>query len=351
MPEKKFDWTFFKRRIYINNCRSEDIFRKWATPHGLTEWFIAQAEYRAEDGISRKPDETVKANDRYKWTFHRGSVVNGTVLEVKKDELFRFTFGKNDIDSDEDVIVTVTIGKKNGRCFFDILQDNMAVSNYGRVYYYISCNMGWMFHMNNLKSLYEAGHDLRITGENRMHVDAPSGYPLAQYKWTEFTQKEYIKASRKAVFEYWVIPKNIVRWFITEADYKNDQGVVRNPGERIQPGDCYMWQFFQGIELNGKILEVIDEEYLSFTFGKKEPGSDENVVVDIRFFTDTVDRTRIELHQKNMADSEYGRVNYNMSCMIGWCYYLTNLRSLFESGYDLRERDPEIARQTRAYTL
>ena len=33
----------------------------------------------------------------------------------------------------------------------------MASSNYGKINYYISCNMGWMFHMNNLKSLYETG--------------------------------------------------------------------------------------------------------------------------------------------------------------------------------------------------
>ena len=351
MEEKKFDWTYFRRRIYINTCSKEDIFLKWATPKGLTEWFIEEADYEYEAKKHRNPDEIVQADDRYRWKFHRGSVVTGTVLKVEENEIFRFTFGKKEINSNEDVIVTVTIHEKNGECYFDILQENMAASQYGKVNYYISCNMGWMFHMNNLKSIYEAGHDLRIKGENRMHVDAPSGYPLDQYKWTEFRQIEYIKASKKAVFEKWITSNNIVEWFVAEAVYQYSGTMTRNPGEKIKAGDKYTWIFFQGIKIEGRILDVIDNEYLSFTFGEKESGSEEDVIVEIFFSSDHAGRTIIELHQKNIADSEYGHVNFNLSCMIGWCYFLTNLRSIFESGYDLREKEKYFAIESQEFTL
>jgi len=351
MEEKKFDWTYFKRRIYINKCSKEDLFLKWATPKGLTEWFIEEADYEYGNKSYRKPDEIVRVNDRYKWKFHRGSIVTGTVLEVEENYLFKFTFGKKEINSAEDVIVTVTIHEKNGKCYFDILQENMAASKYGKVNYYISCDMGWMFHTNNLKSIYEAGHDLRVKGENRMHVDAPSGYPLDQYKWTEFRQIEYITASKETVFEKWMTSKNIVEWFVAEAIYKYDGTIVRKPGEKIKAGDKYTWIFFQGIKVEGTILNVIDNEYLSFTFGKKEPESEEDVIVEIFFSSDSAKRTLIELHQKNIADSEYGHVNYNLSCMIGWCYFLTNLRSVFESGYDLREKEKDLALESQEYTL
>ena len=351
MEEKKFDWTYFRRRIYINNCSKQDLFLKWATPKGLTEWFIEEADYKYGDEKYRKPEEIVQVNDRYKWKFHRGSIATGTVLGVEQNSLFKFTFGKKDVNSDEDVIVTVTINEKNGKCYFDILQENMAVSQYGKVNYYISCNMGWMFHMNNLKSIYETGYDLRIKGENRMHVDAPSGYPPDQYKWTEFRQIEYIKASRKAVFEKWITSKDIVEWFVAEAVYKYNGTMNRNPGEKIKAGDKYSWIFFQGIKVEGRIIDVIDNEYLSFTFGEKEPGSEEDVIVEIFFSSDSTERTMIELHQKNIADSEYGHVNYNLSCMIGWCYFLTNLRSLIESGYDLREKERDLALESQAYSL
>ena len=351
MDEKMFDWTYFKRRIYINNCTKEDLFMKWATPKGLTEWFIAEADYEFGNKNYRKPNEIVQVNDKYKWKFHKGSIISGTVLEVEENALFKFTFGKKEIGSEEDVIVTVTIDQKDGKCYFDILQDNMATSKYGKVYYYISCNMGWMFHMNNLKSIYEAGHDLRVKGENRMHVDAPSGYPLDHYKWTEFRQIEYIKAPRERVFEKWLTSKKIIEWFVAEAIYKHNWDMVRNPEEKIKAGDTYTWIFFQGIKMEGTILDVIDNEYLSFTFGKKEPGSKEDVIVEIFFYPDTANITEIELHQKNIADSEYGHVNYNLSCMIGWCYFLTNLRSVIESGYDLREKEKDLALESQKYSL
>lgn len=270
---------------------------------------------------------------------------------MKHNSLFKFTFGKKEIDSEEDVIVTVTIHEKNGHCYFDILQDNMASSKYGRVNYYISCSMGWMFHMNNLKSLYEANYDLRVKGEKRMHVDAPSGYPLDQYKWTEFRQKEIFNASREDVFNKWVTPKNITGWFVAEATYIYDGSKLRNPDEKIKAGDKYTWIFFQGVKVEGKILDVIENEYLSFTFGKKEPGSEEDVIVEIFFSSETDTKTRLELFQKNIADSEYGHVNYNLSCMIGWCYFLTNLRSVFESGYDLREKEKDLSLESQEFTL
>jgi uncharacterized protein YndB with AHSA1/START domain len=351
MSQKNFDWTYFKRRIYIKNCTTEDLFKKWATAKGLTEWFIAEANYEFGDGNFREPNEIVQVNDKYKWKFHIGSTVTGKVLEVKENFLFKFTFGKKEINSEEDVIVTVTIHEKNGRCFFDIIQDNMATSKYGKVYYYVSCNMGWMFHMNNLKSFYEAGHDLRVEGETRMHVDAPSGYPLDQYKWTEFRQKEFINAPKQTVFKKWVTSKNITEWFIADAIYYYGESKVRKPDEKIRTGDKYKWAFFEGITVEGTILNIIENEYLSFAFGKKEPGSEEDVMVDVFFTSESENRTKIELHQKNISDSEYGQVNYNLNCMIGWSYFLMNLRSVFESGYDLREKEKELALESQAYTL
>ena len=351
MTQKSFDWTYFRRRIYIRNCTANDIFKKWATPKGLTEWFIAEAEYRFEDNKLREPDEIVQVNDTYRWKFHRGSVVTGKVLDIKTNTLFKFTFGTKEPDSDEDVTVTVKIGEMNGICYFDILQDNMSESNYGRVYYYISCNMGWMFHMNNLKSIFEAGYDLRVKGVSRMHIDAPSAYPLEQYKWTEFNQKEYINAPREEVFNKWVTSENIVKWFIADAVYKYDGDKIRKPDEQIRAGDEYTWIFLQGLTVKGKIINVIENEFLSFTFGKKEPDSEEDVIVELYFVPETGNRTRIELHQKNISDSEYGKVHFNLSCMAGWSYFLMNLRSIFETGHDLREKDRELALQSQKYTL
>ena len=350
MTDKKYDWTFFKRRIYINNSSRKELFRKWTTPMGITEWFIEFATYEGNDGKIRKPDEVVQVGDKYKWIFHKGSITEGEVLEVVKDSLFKFTFGKKDFDSDEDVVVTVTFHELDGKVWFDIFQDNMSDSNYSRVYYHISCNMGWVFHMNNMKSIICCGHDLRIKGVKRMHVDAPSAYPLNSYKWTDFVLKEYIKAPLKEVFLKWATRKGISEWFINNAEYESHDGKKRDCNEVVKPGDNYTWQFYTGLVMIGKVLDVVTNSSFKFTFGKKEPGSEEDVIVNV-LFSEKDGIIEIELTQSNIADNEYGKVSYNLSCMLGWSHFMTNLRSIFESGFDFREKDEQLAKESTAYSL
>jgi hypothetical protein len=37
--------------------------------------------------------------------------------------------------------------------------------------------------------------------------------------------------------------------------------------------------------------------------------------------------------------------------MVGWSYFMTNLRSLFESGFDYREKEEKLAEDSTAYSL
>jgi uncharacterized protein YndB with AHSA1/START domain len=350
MTPTEFDWTYFKRRIYIKNTKSMKLFKKWATPRGITEWFIATSQYEDENGHLREPDEVVQAGDRYSWMFHNGNRAIGEVMEVRMNYLFKFTFGENDPGSGEQVIVTVTFHDEGDQTWFDLLQENMSESEFGRVNYYISCNMGWVFHMNNLKSIIETGHDLRVTDKKRMHVDAPSGYSLENFHWTQFRYNEYIKAPKEELFRKWATSKGITEWFLASAEYKDDRGRIRDSKEIVQAGDIYTWTFYTGLSIIGRVLEVKEPNLFKFTFGKKEPNSDEDVIVTV-VLHDYNSKQRIEVVQENMADNEYGHVTHNMSCHLGWSYFLTNLRSIYESGYDFREKEMDIAKISRAYTL
>ena len=135
-----------------------------------------------------------------------------------------------------------------------------------------------------------------------------------------------------------------------KALYESENGGIRSPKETIKTGDNYTWEFYSGLIMKGKILDVQENYSFKFTFGKKEPDSDENVIVNVTF-KEKIGLTVIELEQNNIADNEYGNVTYNLSCMVGWSYYLTNLRSIFESGYDFREKDQKLAKETTAYSL
>ncbi|MFX0092312.1 MAG: SRPBCC family protein [Candidatus Hodarchaeota archaeon] len=350
MSEQDYDWTYFKRRIYIANTTKKELFLKWATSQGITEWFIANAVYEYGDSQFRKSNEVIKAKDKYQWTFHNGSTVEGQILEVQKNSLVKFTFGFKEPDLTEEIIVSVTFHEDNKGGWIDLLQENMATSKYGKVYSYISCNMGWVFHLNNLKSLIETGHDLRIKDNNRTHIDVPSRYPLERYDWTWFQLKEYVKASRTYIFKKWTTPKGITEWYIAKAIYEDQKGKVRPPDEIVRPGDTYTWNFYQGITITGKVLDVVENQLFRFTFGKKEPGSEEDVIVTVTF-DDQEEYTAITLKQENIADNAYGHLRYNLSCIVGWSYFMINLRSISESGYDLREKNEQIAKESRATTL
>ena len=206
MSKQEFNWTAFKRRVYIKNSSIEQLFLKWATSKGLQEWFIKISEYKDKSGMIKKSVTMAEVGDRYEWIFHTGSKVTGKILDLVPNKKFKFTFGKADPESTKEVTVTVTFFDTNDGAGFDLLQENMVDSNFSKVNYFISCNMGWEFHLMNLKSLLENNHDLRKKDGSRMHVDAPSAYPLENYSWTEFSVKEYIPADLETVFNYWVMP-------------------------------------------------------------------------------------------------------------------------------------------------
>ena len=102
--------------------------------------------------------------------------------------------------------------------------------------------------------------------------------------------------------------------------------------------------------MKGKVLKVVKNKSIKFTFGKKEPESNEYVHVQVSF-EELKGKTKITIFENNIADNTFGQVTYNLSCVLGWSYYMTNLRSIIESGYDLREKDPKKDLETRSKTL
>ena len=350
MQKQEYDWSSFTRRVYIKNITSEQLFKKWVTSKGLEEWFIKSCQYISPAGVRKKPEESAEVGDTYEWTFHNRSISKGTIRKVVKNKEFQFTFGKSDPNAENEVIVTVNFFDDQNGSGFDLKQEYMYESKYAKVNYYISCNMGWEFHMMNLKSTIEAEKDLRVIDGSRMHVDAPSAYPLDDYSWKEFTVREYVPTDVETAFNYWAKANKIIQWFIRKAEYTSNEGKEREGDEIIQTGDSYKWVFGSELTMNGTILEIDKNRLIRFTFGKKEPESDEYVQVKVTF-KEKNGQTRITVFQNNIADSPFGQVTYNLSCVLGWSYYMTNLRSIIESGYDLRETDPKKDLETRSKTI
>jgi len=169
------------------------------------------------------------------------------------------------------------------------------------------------------------------------------------YDWTQFQREIFIKADLPTVFQAWAKPEEITKWFIAETAVTTANGLPRAENQTMQPGDRYHWRWHQDLQTGGVVLEVVENQRLQFTFGDRESGTDEKVIVTVSF-QDLGDTTSIVLKQENMPDNEQSHVHWYMGCNMGWSFFMTNLKALLEHGIDLRETNQDRAYASRAIT-
>lgn len=170
----------------------------------------------------------------------------------------------------------------------------------------------------------------------------------ANYDWTKFKKQIFIYASPETVFDAWSKPGELTRWFIAQAEYTAPDGETRSPDESIQAGDQYYWRWHQGNEIQGEFLKVESRHTLQFTFGDKQAGSDEKIIVSVEITEVEPGTTLLELTQDNIADTLEAHHGWHLSCNLGWSFFMTNLKALLEHGVDLREYSQERAADARA---
>ncbi|OLS28384.1 MAG: hypothetical protein HeimC2_07300 [Candidatus Heimdallarchaeota archaeon LC_2] len=173
---------------------------------------------------------------------------------------------------------------------------------------------------------------------------------MNNYNWSKFKRKIYIKAPLIDIFDAWTKPHNITTWFIKEAKYTDRTGNNRAQDETVQNGDEYYWDWHQNLQSSGKVIEVVPNKLFKFTFGNKEKGSDEKVIVSVEFKSGDGE-TEYTLTQENMGGADLDMAQYHLSCNMGWSFFMTNMKAVYENGIDLREHDPVRAMDTRALSL
>ena len=173
---------------------------------------------------------------------------------------------------------------------------------------------------------------------------------MSEYNWTKFKRKAYIKAPLRDVFNAWTKSYDIARWFIKDAKYSDSNGKIRASDETVQAGDKYHWDWHQDLQSSGEVLEIIPDKLFKFTFGPKEKGSDEKVIVSVQF-SEGIGETEYTLTQENMGGPHLDMAQYHLSCNMGWSFFMTNMKAVYENGIDLREHDSKRAMDTRAISL
>jgi uncharacterized protein YndB with AHSA1/START domain len=160
-----FNWSTFTTRIPVN-ASIEKIYWCWATRDGMEYWFLRLSEYKKPDGTLCKSNEFVTKGDNYKWLWHGwpdDTVEKGEILDCNGIDFFKFSFGKAGI-------CTVQIKKEEGETLVELVQENIPDDEQGKHYWHLGCKTGWTFYLANLKSLLEAGIDLRNRNEQLKNV-------------------------------------------------------------------------------------------------------------------------------------------------------------------------------------
>lgn len=158
-----------------------------------------------------------------------------------------------------------------------------------------------------------------------------------RYDWSSFTVRININAPLEKLYNAWATCEGMEYWFLRLSEYKKPDETLRNNNEPVQKGDAYKWLWYgypDDISEYGEILEANGKDVFAFSFGKT--GN-----CRVKIFEQNGERI-IELVQENIPTDEHGKQHYYVDCKTGWTFYFTNLKSLFEGGIDLRNKNVNI---------
>jgi len=155
---------------------------------------------------------------------------------------------------------------------------------------------------------------------------------MENFDWTSFTKRIAIKAPLKQLYEAWTTASGIERWFLSAAEYRDSDGQMVPRTSLLTEGCAYTWKWYlYDVAENGKITAANGTDFLQFTFAGE-------CLVDIRL-TQQDEYVLVELRQHNIPTDERSKQDIRLGCATGWAFYLVNLKSVYEGGLDLRNKD------------
>lgn len=160
---------------------------------------------------------------------------------------------------------------------------------------------------------------------------------MSDYDWSQFVVRIPIKASKERLYDAWVTRGGIEHWFLRMSEYKTPEGMLRKDDEAVQAGDTYAWRWHgwpDEVEEHGEILACNGMDFFKFTFG------DAGICTVV--IKEESGQTIIELTQTQIPTDEHGKQYWHVGCKTGWTFHLTNMKSIFEGGPDLRNKDESL---------
>lgn len=158
---------------------------------------------------------------------------------------------------------------------------------------------------------------------------------MKDFDWTSFTRRIAVKAPMSSLYDAWTIPQELERWFLSKAHYTRSDGSIVGDQERIGPTDKYKWSWHTwDVVEEGVVLEMNRTNRVMFSFAGTC-----SVEIKLEQLTEEV---MVTLTQRNIPTDDKSKKDIRLGCFEGWSFYMTNLKSIYEGGLDLRNMNDDL---------
>jgi len=158
---------------------------------------------------------------------------------------------------------------------------------------------------------------------------------METFNWESFTKKIAVKSSITKLYNAWTVPNELKKWFLSKALFYKPNGETVIPSQNVQQNYTYEWSWFlYDVIEKGEIKQANGRDFLQFTFAG-------NCLVDIKL-TQVNEVVIVELTQSNIPTDNQSKRGIRLGCDSGWSFFLVNLKSVYEGGIDLRNKDAKL---------
>ena len=158
-----------------------------------------------------------------------------------------------------------------------------------------------------------------------------------EFDWSRFSVRVNINAPLEKLYHAWTSQQGIEHWFLRMSEYRTPDGRLRKQNEEVEKGDTYKWRWHgypDSVTEEGAVLDLNGKDLFKFSFGKAG-------ICTVKVYKEK-DQSIVELTQDGIPVDEKSREYYHVGCKTGWTFHLANMKSIFEGGLDLRNKDENL---------
>jgi hypothetical protein len=160
---------------------------------------------------------------------------------------------------------------------------------------------------------------------------------MKRYDWSRFVVRINVNVPAEKLYEAWATRAGMECWFLRLSEYKRPSIALLGENEFVETGDTYRWLWHgwdDDTSENGKILNCNGKDFFKFSFGK---AGDCAVTI-----TKEAGEMVVELIQDNIPTDPVSMHQWHLGCKTGWTFFLTNMKSVYEGGIDLRNKNKTL---------